>query len=92
MTCEDFVFADDDGVLFLPLDRTRDIAEAATAIRDTERKHAARMRTGTSLREQARFAEFLTTRDKHGTTFREHLRAIGGEIESKRAGTAHRSY
>jgi regulator of RNase E activity RraA len=81
VTCEDFVLADADGVLFLPLDRARDIAEAATAIRDTERKQAALMRTGTSLREQARFTEFLTTREKHGTTFREHLRDIGGEIE-----------
>lgn len=77
----DFVLGDDDGVLFLPLDRAADIAEVAATIRDTERRQAASMRTGTSLRTQARFTEFLTARETDGITFREHLRAIGGEIE-----------
>lgn len=81
VTREDFVLGDDDGVLFLPLDRAAEIAETAAGIRDTERKQAALMRTGTSLRQQARFDEFLAARAQHGTTFREHLRAIGGEIE-----------
>lgn len=81
VTGEDFVLGDDDGVLFLPLDRAAEIAETAAGIRDTERKQAALMRTGTNLREQARFPEFLAAREQHGTTFREHLRAIGGEIE-----------
>ncbi|MCI1641898.1 MAG: RraA family protein [Actinomyces sp.] len=77
----DFVLADDDGVLFLPLDRAADIAEAATGIRDTERRQAARMRLGTSIRTQASFTDYLTARDRDGVTFRQHLRAIGGEIE-----------
>ncbi len=81
VTAADFVLGDDDGLLFLPLERAVEIAEVATTIRDTERRQAARMRLGTSLREQARFADYLTTRDRHGTTFRAHLRAIGGEIE-----------
>jgi len=81
VTASDFVLGDDDGVLFLPLDRAADIAEAAAAIRETERRQAALMRTGRSLREQARFAEFLTARDRDGITFRQYLRSIGGEIE-----------
>ncbi|MCB5164397.1 RraA family protein [Streptomyces bambusae] len=81
VTREDFVLGDDDGVLFLPLDRAADIAAAAGGIRDTERHQAARMRLGTSLRTQVRFADHLAARDRDGTTFREHLRAIGGAIE-----------
>lgn len=81
VTREDFVLGDDDGVLFLPLDRAGDIAELATTIRDTERSQAARMNLGTSFRSQARFPEYLAARDGEGTTFRQHLRAIGGAIE-----------
>jgi regulator of RNase E activity RraA len=81
VTSDDFVLADDDGVIFLPLDRASDIADLATGIRDTERHQAALMNLGTSFREQTRFPSFLTARDASGTTYREHLRAIGGAIE-----------
>lgn len=81
ITVDDFVLADDDGALFLPTDRAREIAETATRIRDTERRQAALMRTGTSLRQQADFPKYLRARERDGTTFREHLRAIGGEVE-----------
>lgn len=53
VTSDDFVLGDDDGVLFLPLDRAADIAELAATIRDTERHQAARMNLGTSFRDQA---------------------------------------
>jgi regulator of RNase E activity RraA len=81
VTAEDVVFGDDDGVLFLPLDRAADIAGAAAAIRDAESRQAALMGLGTSLREQVRFTDYLQARDRNGTTFRQHLRAIGGAIE-----------
>jgi len=81
ITTADFVLADDDGVIFLPLDRAEEIAEVATAIRDTERRQAAAMRLGTSFREQAGFSEFLAARAADGTTFRQFLRASGGAIE-----------
>ncbi|MCD2442767.1 RraA family protein [Agromyces sp. SYSU K20354] len=81
VTAEDFVLGDDDGVLFLPFDRAAEIAALATTIRDTERHQAARMNLGTGFREQARFTEFLAARDRDGTTFRQHLRSIGGAIE-----------
>jgi regulator of RNase E activity RraA len=75
------VLADDDGVLFLPLDRAADIAALAATIRDTERRQAARMNLGDSFRDQVQFSHYLATRDQGGTTFRQHLRAIGGAIE-----------
>jgi regulator of RNase E activity RraA len=81
VTNDDFVFADDDGVLFLPIDRAADIADLAAAIRDTERHQAARMRLGISFRAQAHFTDYLAARESDGTTFREYLRAIGGAIE-----------
>lgn len=81
VTSADFALGDDDGVLFLPLDRAADIAEIAATIRDTERRQAATMRTGTTLRTQAHFTDFLTAREADGITFRQHLRSIGGEIE-----------
>ncbi|WP_308467799.1 RraA family protein [Rathayibacter soli] len=81
VTGDDFVLADDDGVLFLPLDRVADIAELACSIRDTERHQAARMNLGDSFRDQARFSDYLAARDHDGVTFRQHLRTIGGAIE-----------
>ncbi|MCU1480103.1 MAG: demethylmenaquinone methyltransferase family protein [Subtercola sp.] len=81
ITAADFVLGDDDGVLFAPLGRAAEIAATARAIRDTERRQADRMREGTSLRSQTRFAEFLAARDATGLTFRQHLRRVGGEIE-----------
>jgi regulator of RNase E activity RraA len=82
VTAEDFVLGDDDGVLFIPLDRAAEVAEVAAAIRDTERSQAARMHLGTTLRSQAHFDAYLAARGSGaGITFRQHLRAIGGEIE-----------
>jgi regulator of RNase E activity RraA len=81
VTRDDVVLADDDGVLFFPRDRAADIAELASTIRDTERHQAARMNLGDSFRDQARFSDYLTARDQLGTTFRQHLRSIGGAIE-----------
>jgi regulator of RNase E activity RraA len=78
---ESFVLGDDDGVLFLPLDRAGDVAELAARIRDTERHQAARMKLGTSFRSQVMFTDYLAARDREGTTFRQHLRSIGGAIE-----------
>lgn len=81
VTGEDAVLGDDDGVLFLPLARAEEVAETAREIRDAERRQAASMRAGSSLRAQTRFDEFLAARDRDGTTFRQHLRAVGGEVE-----------
>jgi hypothetical protein len=73
---------DDDGVLFVPLDRADDVADMAASIRDTERSQAARMQLGTSFRSQSRFGEYIAGRQSgRNLTFRQHLRSIGGAIE-----------
>jgi regulator of RNase E activity RraA len=81
ITADDVVLADDDGVVFLPTDRAAEIAAAATRIRDTELRQAARMQLGTSLRQQARFTDYLAARERDGVTFRQHLRSLDAAIE-----------
>lgn len=82
VSIDDFVLGDDDGVIFVPLDRAREVADLAANIRDTERYQAARMQQGTSFRRQARFDEYLAARRANPElTFRQHLRSIGGAIE-----------
>lgn len=82
ISAEDFVLGDDDGALFIPLDRAAEVAEVAAGIRDTERSQAARMHLGTTFRSQTRLEDYSTARNSDGTlTFRQHLRSVGGEIE-----------
>lgn len=82
VTRDDIVFGDEDGVLFVSADRVDEVVTLAEGIRDTERAQASRIRGGQSLRSQVRFDEFLAAREtKPQLTFREHLRAVGGEIE-----------
>jgi hypothetical protein len=76
------VFGDEDGVLFVPLDRVDEVLDVAAGIAATEGRQADRIRAGTSLREQVRFGDYLTARSANpALTFRDHLRALGGEIE-----------
>ena len=78
----DAVFADADGVLFVPLERIEEVLEAATSIRTTEHRQALDAAAGKSLREQLRFREYLERRQSEPDyTFRAHLRRIGGAIE-----------
>jgi regulator of RNase E activity RraA len=78
----DLALGDDDGVLFVPLERAEEVFDIAERIRDTERGQADRMRAGVSLREQVRFADYLAERSRNPSlTFREHLRAVSGAIE-----------
>jgi 4-hydroxy-4-methyl-2-oxoglutarate aldolase len=81
LTAGDTVLADDDGAVFVPADRADEVAALAASIRDTERAQADRMRAGDSLRAQTRFTDYLAARAADGTTFRQHLRRIGGAIE-----------
>ena len=49
---------------------------------DTERRQADAVRSGRSLRQQLKLAEFVARREAWpDLTFREHQREIGGEIE-----------
>jgi regulator of RNase E activity RraA len=82
VTRDDFVFGDDDGVLFVPVDRVDEVLTLAEGIRDTERRQADRIRSGQSLRSQVHFDRYLAARaTAPELTFREHLRTVGGEIE-----------
>jgi regulator of RNase E activity RraA len=78
----DLALADDDGVLFVPADRARDIFALAESIRDTEQRQADRIRAGDTLRSQVRFGSYLARREQQPSlSFREHLRTVGGAIE-----------
>lgn len=78
----DVVAADDDGVVFVPLDRAEEILLTARSILDVERRQAEAVRRGKTLREQLRFTEFLDERSRTPSySFREHLKRIGGAIE-----------
>lgn len=82
VTRDDAVLADDDGMVVVPADRADELTELAGSIRDTERRQAALVESGTTLRDQLRFGEYLAARrDRPGLTFRDHLRGIGGAIE-----------
>lgn len=76
------VFADADGVLFVPAARLDEILAVARRIHDTERAQADRVRAGETLRSQVGFKAYLERRAKDpGYTFRAHLRANAGAIE-----------
>jgi len=82
VTGADLVVADDDGVLLLPAGQAGQIVALAQTIRDTERRQAAQIRDGVSLRRQVRFGRYLARRQQEpALTFREHLRDVGGAIE-----------
>jgi regulator of RNase E activity RraA len=79
---DDLVLGDDDGVLLVPAPRAGELFTLAETIRDTERRQAEWIRSGTSLRDQVRFDDYLAQRQQHpGLSFRDHLRAVGGAIE-----------
>ncbi|HEY8319707.1 MAG TPA: RraA family protein [Amnibacterium sp.] len=78
----DVVLGDDDGVLFVPVDRLEEVLGHAERIRDTETAQADRIRGGVSLRDQVRLRDYLARRAGDPEyTFRRHLREVGGEIE-----------
>ena len=76
------VFANDDGVLFAPLQDAEKILSMASEIDKTERRQAEQIRQGNTLRQQLEFDDYLSRRaTDFSYTFRQHLRGIGGAIE-----------
>jgi 4-hydroxy-4-methyl-2-oxoglutarate aldolase len=79
---EDAVFADDDGVLFAPMEAASALLAAAGKIQAKERAQADAIRGGRGLREQLAFSDYLRKRASDpDRTFRKHLREMGGAIE-----------
>jgi len=75
---EDMVFADDDGVLFVPEEHVDRVLGAAEEIGDRERAQVGRIRSGTTLREQLQFDRYLDERKADPTlTLGEHMKRIG---------------
>lgn len=82
VTRDDYVFADSDGVLFLPQSRVADVIATAAEVHVREARQAVRARNGTTLRQQFKFREYLQKRNADpNVTFREHLRGLAAEIE-----------
>jgi regulator of RNase E activity RraA len=82
VTCDDVVFADDDGALFVPAAQVDEVLQAARAISEVEREQAQRIRAGDTLRAQTSFDDYLARRaEDRAYSFRQHLRAVGGAIE-----------
>ena len=82
LTNNDVVFADADGVLFVPGVQVEQVISMAHDIWEKERRQAQKIQSGQRLREQLQFDNYLTKRAADDSyTFRQHLRNIGGAIE-----------
>ena len=74
----DFVFADDDGVLFVPKDHIESVMDTAEEIQSAEQAQVEKIRTGTTLREQLQFDRYLREKKNDPTlTLGEHMKKIG---------------
>jgi 4-hydroxy-4-methyl-2-oxoglutarate aldolase len=82
VTRSDFVFADDDGCIFVAQDHVAQILQAAAAISTAEGRQADKIARGERLAAQLKFHDYIARRRAEpGYTFRQHLREIGGAIE-----------
>jgi 4-hydroxy-4-methyl-2-oxoglutarate aldolase len=76
------VFADIDGVVFVPTNKIENILEVAESISNVERKQADLIKSGKRLSDQLNFDEYLKKRSSDPSySFRKHLRERGGAIE-----------
>lgn len=74
----DVVFADVDGILFVPGEHIDRVMETAEELRRAELEQVERIRAGTTLREQMQFDQFLREKEKNpALTLGEHMKKLG---------------
>jgi 4-hydroxy-4-methyl-2-oxoglutarate aldolase len=83
VTGDHVVFADDDGVLFVPAAEVVNVLIVAAEIAAREQAQAYAVAEGRPLREQLRFHEYVAARRGDPRyAFREHLHRVNGAIEA----------
>ena len=74
----ELVFADDDGVVFVPQEHIKRVMDAAEELRSSEQAQVERIRAGTTLREQLQFDRYLRDKKKDPSlTLGEHMKKLG---------------
>jgi regulator of RNase E activity RraA len=82
VTKDDYVFADDDGVVVVAAEHLERIITTAKDIAGREGAQAARLMSGELLRRQLDLDQYVAKRHSHPEfTFREHLKSFGGAID-----------
>jgi regulator of RNase E activity RraA len=82
VTLDDYVFADDDGVVAVAMADLERVVAAAKDIADREGAQAVRLMNGELLRQQLDLDKYVEKRNSNPEhTFREHLKSFGGAIE-----------
>lgn len=82
VTLDDYVFADDDGVVVVAGADLERVVATARDIADREGAQALRLMKGELLRQQLDLDKYVEKRNLYPDhTFREHLKSFGGAIE-----------
>ena len=82
VTLDDYVFADDDGVVVVSAGDVSRVIDAARDIAQREGAQAVRLMKGELLRQQLDLEKYVSRRQADPDfTFREHLKSFGGAIE-----------
>lgn len=82
VTVDDYVFADEDGVIVVGMGDVNRVVTAARDIAEREGAQAARLLKGELLKTQFALETYVTRRNSNPSyTFREHLKSFGGAIE-----------
>jgi regulator of RNase E activity RraA len=82
VTPDDYLFADDDGVVVVANSELARVIETAKDIADREGAHAVRLLKGELLRSQFDLDRYVAKRQSDPKySFREHLKSFGGAIE-----------
>ena len=82
VTVDDVVFADADGMIFVPHSHVADVLKIACEIYETERRQIQKIQAGQSLYQQFQFDDYLAKRAENPNyTFKQHLHKVGGAMQ-----------